>query len=205
MVVGEKGPDADRGTIVRRALQAFWNRGAEATSYNDIVAATGLSRKALYALWPEKDALVHEAMELYRAEVLGPLVNGLAVGGRAGLEAFWDALTTGVKTPGWAGCFLFRSAGGALRGDPVIARHFDEHVALLRTGITRAMREAQRESATDTKIDTAEAGWQVVAVAALISTYGAMSGNSRTVTALISAGRSACGLGRPNTRAPRAD
>lgn len=146
--------------------------------------------------WPAKDALVHEAMALYRAEVLGPLVDRLARGGRAGLEAFWDAVAKGVKTPGWSGCFLFRSAGGALHADPIVARHFDEHVGLLRAGVTRALRGAQTERAIDTSIDVTEAGWQVVAFAALISTYGALSGNSRTVTALISAGRAACGLGR---------
>ena len=195
MAAGEQRSEPDRGTVVRLALRAFWNQGAEATSYNDIVAATGLSRKALYALWPDKDALVHEAMALYRAEVLGPLVDRLARGGRAGLEAFWDAVAKGVKTPGWSGCFLLRSVGGALHGDPVVARHFDEHVGLLRAGVTSALQGARTDRAIDTSIDVTEAGWQVVAIAALISTYGALSGNSRTVTALISAGRAACGLG----------
>jgi len=194
-VINDEQPgQAGRESVVRRALVTFWQKGAEAASYNDIVEATGLSRKALYALWPDKDALVHEAMVLYRREVLGPLIDRVGLGRRIGLEGFWNALIEGVRTPGWAGCFLFRSASGALHGDRVIAAHFDEHARLLRTGISRAVREALVEQSLDHKVDPDAAGWQALAIASLISTYGALAGNSGTVAKLIDAGRMATGL-----------
>jgi AcrR family transcriptional regulator len=185
----------DRAAIIRKAMIAFWKQGAEATSYNEIVETTGLSRKALYALWPDKHALIHEALALYRAEVLAPLLELLERPGREGLEAFWDALARGAKMRGWSGCFLFRSSSGPLQGDPVIAEHFDEHVRLLRSGVTRAVRDAQAAGSIDPAISAVDAGWQVVAIASLISAYGALHGNTSAVAALISAGRAACGLG----------
>jgi TetR/AcrR family transcriptional repressor of nem operon len=195
MTLAEASPAFDRTTAVRKAMGAFWAKGAEATSYNEIVEATGLSRKALYALWPDKDALIHEAMTLYRAEILTPLLERLDLPGREGLEAFWDTLARGARMRGWSGCFLFRSSSGPLHGDPVIAEHFDEHVKLLRTGVVRALREAQADGSIDAAISATDAGWQVVAITSLISTYGALAGNSSAVAALISAGRAACGLG----------
>ena len=194
MTNAEQTVQAGRESVVRRALVTFWQKGAEAASYNDIVEATGLSRKALYALWPDKDALVHEAMVLYRREVLGPLIDRIGLGGRIGLEEFWNGISEGVRTPGWAGCFLFRSASGALHGDHVIAAHFDEHATLLRTGVSRAVHEALAEESLDRKVDPDTAGWQALAIASLISTYGALSGNTETVAKLIGAGRIATGL-----------
>ncbi|MEO7222309.1 MAG: TetR/AcrR family transcriptional regulator [Devosia sp.] len=183
-----------RETAVRRAMMCFWQRGVEVASYNDIVEATGLSRKALYALWPHKDALVRAAMALYRNEVLGPLIDRLGLGGRAGLEGFWNGIADGVRTPGWAGCFLFRSAGETLHSDQVIAAHFDEHAKLLRTRMSRAVREALAEQSLDQEVDPDAAAWQALAIIALISTYGALSGNSGTVAKLIGVGRTATGL-----------
>jgi TetR/AcrR family transcriptional regulator, transcriptional repressor for nem operon len=200
MTAAATNPDLDRAAIARKAMSTFWQQGAEATSYDGIVAATGLSRKALYALWPDKQALIHEAMALYRAEVLAPLLALLGRPGREGLEAFWDALARGTKIGGWSGCFLFRSSAGQLRGDPIIAEHFDDHVRLLRSGVARALREAKAEGTIDPDVEITDAGWQVVAIVSLISSYGALHGNTSAVPALITAGRAACGLASKGTR-----
>lgn len=180
---------------LRRAMHLFWERGADAASYGEIVAATGLSRKALYATWPDKDALVRDAMALYRETVLSPMLAPLAGGGRAGLERFWDGVEAAARAPGWSGCFLFRSASGALRSDPVIGRHFAEHVELVRRGISGAVAEGQQEGSIAAGIDPEHAGWQALAIAGLLSTYGALGGFSEAAAGLIAAGRSACGLG----------
>jgi TetR/AcrR family transcriptional repressor of nem operon len=183
-----------RAKVLQRAMYLFWERGAETSSYGEIVAATGLSRKALYSAWPDKDALVREAMALYRETVLAPMLAPLDDGGRKGLERFWEGIEAGVRLPGWSGCFLFRSAGGAYRADPVVARHFTEHVELLRRGIGGAVLRAQQAGELTAGIDPEHASWQTVSVAALLSTYGALSGFSPAVAQLVAAGRAACGL-----------
>ena len=182
----------------------FWARGAEEASYDDIVRTTGLSRRALYAAWPEKDALVHVAIARYRETVLRPLVALLDAGGRKGLERFWDGLERGVRSPGWVGCFLFRSASGAFRGDPVVVRHFEEHITLLTTAIVRSIREASAAGEIVSGIQPEHAGLESAAVIGLASTLGAQSGYSKRVQALIDAGRSTCGLPRPKAGRTRA-
>jgi AcrR family transcriptional regulator len=183
-----------RSEALQRAMRLFWERGAETSSYGEIVAATGLSRKALYATWPDKDALVREAMALYRETVLAPMLAPLEDGGRSGLERFWDGVEAGVRAPGWSGCFLFRSVGGAYRSDPVLARHFDEHVELLRRRIAGAVVQAKQGGQLAPGIDPDHASWHTVSVAALLSTYGALSGFSPAAAQLVAAGRAACGL-----------
>lgn len=185
---------SDRDAALRRVLTVFWQQGAESTSYNDIVKATGLSRKALYAQWPDKEALIHAVMMLYRTEVLTVFREALALGGRRGLEAFWQTAVAGSASPGWRGCFLFRSANGVLGTDPTVQRHLDEHVQMLRAHVVRAIEEAQVAGEVPASVDPQAAGWQVAAITALMSTYGAMSGNGPAVAHLINAGRVACGL-----------
>lgn len=187
-------PDEARAEILRRVLAAFWQQGAESTSYNDIVAASGLSRKALYRLWPDKDSLIHDAMTLYRTEVLAVFRDALALGGRRGLEAFWQTAVAGAASPGWRGCFLFRSASGPLGADPVVRQHLDGHIEMLRSSVAAAIEEAKAAGEVDASLDAAAAGWQVAAITSLMSTFGAMSGNGPSVAELIKAGRVACGL-----------
>ncbi|WP_433170712.1 TetR/AcrR family transcriptional regulator [Actinoallomurus sp. CA-150999] len=55
----------DTDTAVRRAMELFWRRGYEATSIQDLVAATGLGRGSLYAAFGSKDGLYEAALRRY--------------------------------------------------------------------------------------------------------------------------------------------
>ena len=53
----------DVGETLTRAMHAFWTRGYEATSMQDLVAATGVNRASLYATYGDKRALFTAAVE----------------------------------------------------------------------------------------------------------------------------------------------
>jgi TetR/AcrR family transcriptional repressor of nem operon len=59
----EKQFDADK--VLNRAMQAFWSRGYEATSLQDLVACTGVNRASLYATYGDKHALFLASLRMF--------------------------------------------------------------------------------------------------------------------------------------------
>lgn len=60
------------------ALQLFWSKGYEATSLSDLTAAMGITRPSLYAAFGNKEALFHEALDLYQREKLRYIEQAIA-------------------------------------------------------------------------------------------------------------------------------
>lgn len=167
------------------ALHLFWAAGAETASYPDIVAATGMSRKALYARWPDKQALVAETLAGYRQTVLHGMLSILT---EAGPAAFWDRILAASRTPGWNGCYLMRTGAGPMRAEPAVAVALQEYLDALRDAFCRAL--AGRALPVPSEL----AATQCVGLLALISQRGAAEGAGPAVEALITAGRQTCGL-----------
>lgn len=63
----------DRNEVLDAALDVFWHQGYEATSVQDLVDATGLSRASLYNTFGSKHALYVDALRRYRMERQGVL------------------------------------------------------------------------------------------------------------------------------------
>src|SRR5690606_28148552 len=53
--------------IADAAMQVFWRRGYAATSIQDLVEGTGLSRSSLYGTFENKQGLYQEALRRYEA------------------------------------------------------------------------------------------------------------------------------------------
>jgi TetR/AcrR family transcriptional repressor of nem operon len=192
-------PEADReraarAGAVQKAMELFWARGAESVSYNDIVEATGLSRKALYGLWPDKGSLVHDALRHYRSTILDGMLASLRQPGRGGLETFWRGMEIGVLRRGWCGCFLFRSASGPLRNDPFVAAAYEDYAGALRRAIGANIAQGQAGGEISAAISPEDAAWKILALNGLISMTGARSGYGAGIAALIRIARVECGL-----------
>jgi TetR/AcrR family transcriptional regulator, transcriptional repressor for nem operon len=185
-----------RTHVLNSAMHLFWARGAERTSYTEIVAATSLSRKALYQLWPDKDALLLESLQAYRDTILSHVLEPLEGTGADGLRQFWDRLEGASQVKGWNGCLLFRSGSGPLASDPQIAGMLDQHLARLNGGLAKSIRQFHGPSNTSAAIDAEDAARASAAVLALISTLGVVGGYTAQVKALYGTGRALCGLDR---------
>ena len=172
-------------TALRAALDLFWSEGAETTSYPEIVKATGLSRKALYARWTDKHALVVATLEDYRSTVLSEMLAALTAAGPA---AFWDRLEAATRTPGWNGCYLMRTGSGPLRSDPAVAAALSEYLGALHAAFCAAL------GGGSLPVPAELAATQCVALLALVSQRGAAEGPGPTVDTLIEAGRTTCGV-----------
>ena len=94
--------------VLDRALSAFWARGYDATSIEDLVTATGLGRASLYGAFGDKEQLFRKVAERYleRAEqAMDAVTQGLAP-----REAVLAFLRSRANEPPWEssqpGCFL---------------------------------------------------------------------------------------------------
>jgi TetR/AcrR family transcriptional repressor of nem operon len=76
----------DREAALDRAMDAFWSKGYEATSIEDLVARMGIQRGSLYGTFGDKRALFLTALERYQHVVSRELFDALEAPG-SGLEA----------------------------------------------------------------------------------------------------------------------
>jgi TetR/AcrR family transcriptional repressor of nem operon len=183
-----------RARALAAAMEVFWRRGADQTRYDDLVAVTGLSRKGLYALWPDKATLVRETLDLYRRTELEATLARLRPPGAEGLRRFWTALEDGARVPGWNGCYLVRSASGELRGDREVRALFDGWLEALTQALIDAILAAIRDLPRSRVMDAGAAAWQAAALVTLASTLGGQRGYDARVAEVFRAGRLACGL-----------
>jgi|SRR5579862_179256 len=110
--------DTDRA--LESAMEVFWAKGYEATSLDDLCAATGLSRSSLYGTFGDKRDLLLRSLERYSErgsariaaalEQAPTLRDGLA----QLLNEFIDQIVAG---PGRRGCFIGNCAAELARQD----------------------------------------------------------------------------------------
>jgi TetR/AcrR family transcriptional repressor of nem operon len=151
----EFDPDA----ALENAMQAFWAKGYEATSLDDLCAATGLARSSLYATFGDKHALLLAAIDRY-TEIRIAAFLGERFGEprpiRKAFAAFIDELIGRIVSgSGRRGCFLGNCAAELARDDR-------EAQARVRRGLTHiegtfkvALDAAKARGELPSKTDTA--------------------------------------------------
>ena len=103
----------DVNEVLERAMEAFWSRGYEATSMQDLVDCTGINRGSLYATYSDKHSLFLAALRRYDDKVRHALLADLEsrYGPREAIHQLFLALTSQVSEKGGnRGCFLTNSA-----------------------------------------------------------------------------------------------
>lgn len=106
----------DEDAVLDRVMNAFWERGYEGTSVDDLVLASGLKRGSLYNAFGDKEKLFLRALERYSGRFSGPILSPLCGSDpRRALACMFDAQITGMSAPGHpAGCLMvntFAEAG----------------------------------------------------------------------------------------------
>jgi TetR/AcrR family transcriptional regulator, transcriptional repressor for nem operon len=100
----------DPDAAITALKEVFWTRGFEATSMQDIEAATGLAKQSLYRLFGDKRGMYRAALQSYAAcEIASGVELVLETPGdaRTRLAAlFDDAIAETVAAGDLRGCFL---------------------------------------------------------------------------------------------------
>ena len=106
------------------AMCVFWQRGYEATSLEDLLAAMDISKSSFYQAFGSKSELFQRCLENYRDASTDRLRTMLdqAASGKAFLESILNGIADGTKDPmGRAGCLLMNTANEFAQRDPRIA------------------------------------------------------------------------------------
>ena len=83
----------DEAVVVEQAMELFWLQGYKATSPQNLVDATGLSKSSLYATFNSKQGLFLAALERYVQTQVDVMIQMLATGTlRENLQALYGAL-----------------------------------------------------------------------------------------------------------------
>jgi AcrR family transcriptional regulator len=136
----------DENEVLDKALQAFWARGYDATSVEDLVAATGLARASLYGAFGDKEQLFHRVMKHYLEQSereIAEATRGLSA--RQAVEAFVQRRLQGFcskENP--KGCFAQVSAQSG-SSVSVIQEVVLEGARQSRTWLVRQIKAAQAD------------------------------------------------------------
>jgi TetR/AcrR family transcriptional repressor of nem operon len=134
----------DQEQVLEAALQAFWQKGYEATSLTDLLEATGLARQSLYNAFGDKRALFLASLRRYADVGIGRLAEALEGGSvRAAIRAvFEDALHCVQRNQG---CFLVNASTELLPRDGEVGRLVASTMARQERAFADALRRGVRE------------------------------------------------------------
>lgn len=138
----------DRGEALAKARDAFWTRGYEGTSMNDLVAALGIASARIYAAFGSKEELFREAIALYEAGEGGFADRALAEEptARAALERmFREAIDVYAPPSNPRGCMVVSAAMGCASENDAVTRWLAEH----RRARTKSIVDRLRQAVTD--------------------------------------------------------
>jgi len=103
----------DREEVLDRAIDAFWCKGYEATSVQDLLDGMGINRGSLYDTFGDKHALFLESIDRYYDKALAHTLETLesAAAARDGIERIIrDAADCGCEDRLRKGCLMTNSA-----------------------------------------------------------------------------------------------
>lgn len=145
----------DIDETLRKAGEAFWENGYEATSMTDLLAAMGIQKGSFYNAWGSKRKVYLDALEQYSSATLGQ-VRELIAGKSAveALRAHFDAILEDCLGPtGHRGCMVINCALELAhhdsRAQAIVQRAIARHEGLLSEWI----RAGQSSGEIDLSID----------------------------------------------------
>jgi TetR/AcrR family transcriptional repressor of nem operon len=144
----EKQFDVDE--VLDKAMQAFWNRGYEATSMQDLVDRTGINRASLYSTYRDKHALFLAALRMYDNTLRRKRLAGLEsdYGPREAIRQLFLAFTSKVSERGAnRGCFLTNTALELAAHDPEAGKIVAHAQKEIEAFFARMIKKGQAEGA----------------------------------------------------------
>jgi TetR/AcrR family transcriptional regulator, transcriptional repressor for nem operon len=139
---------------VEAAMRAFWKTGYEATSTQDLCAATGLGRSSIYNTFASKHDLFQKALRHYMDErnaVLAELMDGELPVKEKIRTVLWWAVEPDPDDP--IGCLVVNSMIELAPRDPEIAellrRDGDLRLQLMRSAIETARARGEIDAGKD--------------------------------------------------------
>lgn len=133
---------------LQKAMQVIWRQGYTATSIEDLVEHTGVSRYGLYTTFGDKRELFLAVLDCYRDTVVSRLLGALERP-EAGLPEirhyFQFLIDTADTQTGRLGCLMCNTAVELAPFDSEIAEKVQEYLNRIKQAFTTALHAAKRQ------------------------------------------------------------
>lgn len=178
----------DTEAVVERAVEVFRRLGYEATSIQDLVAATGIGRGSLYAAFGSKDGLYVAALRRYAERSAATMAERLdrdepvRVVLRDLLLALVDET---VDDPERRGCLITNSAVERLPRDRSAARVVGSSLDGTAEAVTRVLRRARERGDLRPDADVAAVADFFVTTIQGLRVQGKAGADRRRLTAVV--------------------
>lgn len=110
----------DEAALFRQAQSIFWRQGYAATSFNEVSAATGISKPSLYGAFTDKTGLFLKTLDLYFNNTLPLMETAFAIQPlRMAIErVLMEDIVVFTKRADQRGCYFICVFAEAARSDP---------------------------------------------------------------------------------------
>lgn len=147
----------DEASVVESARDQFWSFGYAATSLDDLVNATGLSKGSIYNAFNDKHTLYLRTFERYCVDVIAQVATHLEGPDDTAVErlrSLFDGIAgTCTPTTGPSGCFLTKATAELASLDhdvqTLARRTFDQLENLLFESVVAAQRSGSIAATRD--------------------------------------------------------
>ena len=137
----------DEAAVLDRIMTLFWQRGYDATSIDDLVAATGLKRGSLYNAYGGKDEMFLRAFDRYIDHVGTPVRERLkAPDARAAIRSWLAGHLERMADPdNPPGCLATHACLEMAQRDDAIGRRVRDSMVAMESLLYDALRRAQAQ------------------------------------------------------------
>lgn len=134
--------------VLDKAIDAFWERGFDGVSVQNLCATMGLNPGSLYGAFGDKRGLFLASLDRYVDTVSRQALDLIASGptGLAGIRAYFDYLSKAIRTGKrrW-GCLVTNSIAWKDATDPDVMARADKQLRRLETAFAQALTRAKAD------------------------------------------------------------
>ncbi len=177
----------DVDVALRSALEVFWQKGYEATSMQNLVAAMGIQKASLYGTYGDKHELYVQALRSYQRESLAGLEQRLTAPGspKAAIAAFLLGVAAQSRTKkGKRGCFCVNANIELAPHDPQVATLLRQHSELVERLFAAALRRARSAGELPVGADCGQLATFLFGIVIAINVLGKQAAGRDRMTAL---------------------
>jgi TetR/AcrR family transcriptional repressor of nem operon len=136
----------DEEQALAAAMQVFWSKGFNDTSYTDLEQATGLRRQSLIYAFGDKQSMFEKVVAHYVSQRVSHIIGLLESAGSpmAGIRSVFAAWSEDAAHPTGRGCLLVNAAAEIGTKDPAIAVAVRAATHNLTAAFEKAFKRAQK-------------------------------------------------------------
>ncbi len=146
--------DPDKALV--DAMHVFWSRGFEASSMQDILKATGLSKSSLYQTFGSKQDLFDSCLEFYCNDSYSKFKEILnnSTSGREFIESLFKSITASCDSDeGKKGCFLMNTVSEFGKRDKHLAEAMNNQIKRVEQILAEAIKRDKTEKKLNQDLD----------------------------------------------------